>query len=72
MKVYSLTQVSNMAEIGCCGVFSSPEKATDCAIEFAKNNGEPFSEETIWNGFNKTVYCGEYEFEIWAHNIDEL
>lgn len=71
MKVYSLTQVGNMAEIGCYGVFSSPEKATNYAIEFVKDNGEAFSEETVWDGFTKTVYCGEYEFEIWEHRLDE-
>lgn len=26
MKLYSLTQVGNMAEVGCYGVFSTPEK----------------------------------------------
>ena len=71
MKVYSLTQVGNMAEVGCYGVFSTPAKATEWAIEFAKDNGEAFSEETIWDGFTKTVYCGEYEFEIWKHTLDE-
>jgi len=71
MEVYSLTQVGNMVEAGCYGVFSSPEKATDYAIKFAKDNDEPFSEETVWNGFTKMVYCGEYEFEIWKHRLDE-
>lgn len=71
MKVYSLTQVSNMAQVGCYGIFSSPEKATNYAIKFAKDYGETFSEETIWDGFTKTVYCGDYEFEIWEHTLDE-
>lgn len=71
MKVYSVTQVSGGTEVGCYGVFSSPEKATDYAIKIAKENGKAFSEETIWDGFTKTVYCGDYEFEIWKHNLDE-
>ena len=39
MKVYSLTQVGSFADVGCYGVFSTPEKATNYAIEFAKENG---------------------------------
>ena len=72
MKVYSLTQVSNFAETGCYGVFSSIERATQCAIEFAKDNGEEYSEETVWDGFTKKIYCGDYEFEIWGHTLDYL
>lgn len=72
MKVYSLTQVSSdRAEVGCYGVFSTPAKATEYAIEFAKGNGEEYSEETAWDGFTKKVYCGDYEFEIWEHRLDE-
>ena len=71
MKVYSLTQVGNLAEIGCLGVFSSLEKATNYAIELAKDNDEAFSEETAWDGLTKTIYCGEYEFEVWKHYLDE-
>ena len=72
MKVYSLTQVSNTADIGCYGVFSSVAKATEDAIKFAKDNGEEYSEETVWDGFTKTIYCGAYEFEIWGHELDIL
>ena len=71
MKVYSLTQVGNFADIGCYGVFSTPEKATNYAIKFAKGNGEEYSEETVWDGFTKKIYCGDYEFEIWEHRLDE-
>lgn len=71
MEVYSLTQVNGGTEVGCYGVFSTPAKATEYAIQFAKENGEAFSEETTWNGFSKTVCCGEYEFEIWRHHLDE-
>lgn len=71
MKVYSLTQVGNMADVGCYGVFSSLQKATNYAIEFAMEHGEDFVEETVWDGFTKIIYCGDYEFEIWEHRIDE-
>ena len=71
MKVYSLTQFSKTADEGCYGVFSSPAKATEYAIKFAKDNGEEYSEETVWDGFTKRIYCGSYEFEIWAHILDE-
>lgn len=71
MKVYSLTQVSSLAEVGCYGVFSTPAKATEYAIEYAQNHKEKYSEETVWDGFTKKVYCGDYEFEIWTHYIDE-
>jgi len=71
MKVYSLTQVGSFADVGCYGVFSTPEKATNYAIKFAKDNGEEYSEETVWDGFTKKVYCGDYEFEIWEHRLDE-
>lgn len=40
MKVYSLTQVGNLAEVGCYGVFSTPAKATEYAIEYAQGDGE--------------------------------
>ena len=71
MVLYSVTQVGNMADVGCYGVFSSLQKATNYAIEFAQEYGNTFSEETAWDGFTKTVYCGDYEFEIWAHVLDE-
>ena len=71
MKLYSLTQVGNMADVGCYGIFSTPAKATEFAIKFAKDNGEEYSEETVWDGFTKKVYCGDYEFEIWEHRLDE-
>ena len=71
MKVYSLTQVGSLVEAGCYGVFSTPTKATEYAIKFAKENGEKYSEETVWDGFTKKVYCGDYEFEIWEHFIVE-
>ena len=69
MKVYSLTQVGNLTEIGSYGVFSTPEKATNYAIQFAKENGKDYSEETIWDGFTKTIFCDGYEFEIWEHYL---
>ena len=68
MKVYSLTQVGSVAEVGCYGVFSTPAKATEYAINFVGSNDV---EETVWDGFTKTVYCGEYTFEIWEHRLDE-
>lgn len=71
MKVYSLTQVGNLAEVGCYGVFSTPAKATEYAVEYAKGNNEIDFEETPWDGFTKKVYCGDYEFEIWEHRLDE-
>ena len=71
MKVYSLTQVGNFAEIGCYGVFSTMAKATEYAVEYAQSNGEKYLEETIWDGFTKKIYCGGYEFEIWEHILNE-
>ena len=71
MKVYSLTQVNSGTEVGCYGVFSTPAKATEYAIQFAKENGKEYSEETVWDGFTKTIFCGNYEFEIWEHRLDE-
>lgn len=71
MKVYSLTQVCREVEIGCYGVFSTPEKATEYAIEFAKSNGQEYTDEDAWNGFTKDVHCGDYLFEIWEHRLDE-
>ena len=71
MNVYTVTQISNITEIGCYAVFSTLAKATKYAIEFAEENGGEYSEETTWNGFTKTVYCGKFEFEIWEHRIDE-
>lgn len=72
MKVYSLVNVScDRGEIGCYGVFSSPAKATEYAIEYAKGDGAEYVEETAWDGFTKKVYAGDYEFEIWEHRIDE-
>lgn len=70
MKVYSLIQISPHAEIGCYGVFSSYPKATQYAIAFAKDCGQECAEETVWDGFTKKVYCGEYEFEIYKHELD--
>jgi hypothetical protein len=70
MKVYSLTQVNGGTEVGCYGVFSTPAQATEYAIQFAKDNEKEYSEETIWDGFTKKVYCGDYEFEIWEHILD--
>lgn len=71
MKVYSLSQVGSMADVGCYGVFTSPEKATDFAREFAQGNGDDYIEETKWDGFTKTIYFREYEFEVWEHRLDE-
>ena len=39
--------------------------------KFAKDNGKEYSEETVWDGFTKTIFCDEYEFEIWEHRLDE-
>ena len=72
MKVYSLTQVNSGTEVGCYGVFSTPAKATEYAIQFAKDNGKEYSEETVWDGFTKTIFCDGYEFEIWEHRLDEI
>lgn len=71
MEVYSLTQVGGMADIGCYGVFSSQEKAIEYAIAFAKSNSKSSTEALIWDGHTKMVFCGEYEFEIWVHYIDD-
>jgi hypothetical protein len=76
MKVYSLTQVNGGTEVGCYGVFSTPAKATEYAIQFAKDNGKEYSEETVWDGWQKCVYYGCVEdgnagcFEITRHNVD--
>lgn len=72
MKVYSLTQIGYFADTGCYGVFSSVAKATESAIAFAKENGEEYSEETIWDGFTKRIYCGDYIFDIWEHTLDDI
>ena len=80
MKVYSLTQVSGGTEVGCYGVFSTPAKATEYAIQFAKENGKEYSEETVWDGFHKVIYYANTPrtygepfgcFEIWKHELDE-
>ena len=72
MKVYSLTQVGCVADVGCYGVFYTVAKATEFAIDFAEGNCEKYTGETTWDGFTKKVYCGDYEFEIWRHNLDDM
>ena len=69
-ELYSLTQIGFNANIGCYGIFTTPALATEFAITYAERDGEKYSEETIWDGFTKKIYCGKYIFEIWKHPIE--
>ena len=72
MKVYSLCQVDNYAEVGCYGVFSSEKEAKKFIIAFAKDNhvAEDECGETPWYDQYKKIFLGPYEFELRIYNID--
>jgi len=69
MEVYVLTCIAG--DYGNYGVFTSPEKATEYALQYGKEMGCIYEEETIWDGFEKRCYFDEVVFEITKTRIDD-
>lgn len=76
MEVYSVTELSH----GCYGVYSTLNQATSAAMKYIAEMGYDNAEETIWDGFHKSIYyhsydsqhgiCGEC-IEIQRHKLDD-